>query len=246
MRATEAIHRHARRAACPFVASGVSVYLTQQSAVALHLADMGRFSMRSILRLCVSLAVSVAPLLPAIALAQDSYDYNRNTNFGAIKTFGFKATPPMDPTAEKTTTYDSPLVRERTNAAIAAQLERRGMRRDDHHPDVYVVTHRTFKMDYTYYGGGPYGWGGYYGSGWGGPGWGGWYDGGYVYEELLGTLTVDLEDANTGSLLWRGVETKQVHQSSKPAKRDKRVYDEVSDVFKHFPVPGPVATSGGR
>jgi Domain of unknown function (DUF4136) len=209
-----------------------------------------RFPMRTIPRLCIALAVSVTPLLSVVALAQNSYDYRRNVNFGAIKTFAFKATPPMEPVAEKTTTYDSPLVHERTNAAIAAQLARRGMKRDDQHPDVYVVTHRTYKVEYTYYG--PYGWGGPYGLGWGGyyngyyPGWGGWYNGPSVYEELLGTLTVDLEDAKTGALLWRGIETKRVHQTSKPAKRDKRVFEEVKDVFKHFPTPGAVATTGVR
>ena len=47
-------------------------------------------------------------------------------------------------------------------------------------------------------------------------------------------------------LLWRGIETKRVHQTSKPAKRDKRVFEEVKDVFKHFPTPGVVATTGVR
>ena len=103
------------------------------------------------------------------------------------------------------------------------------------------------KTDYTYYGGwggGPYWWGGYYGAGYY-PGWAG-YGGGYVYEELLGTLTVDVEDAKSGTLLWRGIETGHVHQTSKPEKRDKRVNDEVREVLKHFPVPGAVATSGER
>jgi hypothetical protein len=183
---------------------------------------------------------------------QDSYDYRRGANFANIRTFAFKATPPMAPEAYKTTTYDSPIQRERTNAFIAQQLEARGMKQVDQNPDVYIVTHRTYKTDYTYYGpygwGGPYWWGGYYGAGyypgWGG--WGGWGDG-YVYEELLGTLTVDVEDARTGTLLWRGIETKHVHQSSKPQKRDKRVYEEVAEVFKHFPTtPGAAATSGVR
>jgi hypothetical protein len=201
--------------------------------------------MRTIPRLCIGVAVSVVPFLPVVALAQDSYDYSRNVNFAAIKTYAFKATPPMEPVAEKTTTYDSPLVRERTNAAIARELEARGMRRDDHHPDVYIVTHRTYKVDYTYFGpyygwGGPYPWGGYYA---GYSGWGGWYDGGSVYEELRGTLTVDLEDAETGALLWRGIETKHVHQTSKPEKRDKRVSEEVGEVFKHFPAVGAVAVA---
>jgi hypothetical protein len=198
--------------------------------------------MRTIPRLCIGVAASIAALLPIRALAQDSYDYRRNVNFGSFKTFAFKETPPMAPDAYQTTTYDSPLMRERTNAAIAAQLQARGMRQVDSHPDIYVVTHRTYKMDYTYYGG--YGWGpgwGYYGAGWGG-----WYDPGYVYEELRGTLTVDLEDAKNGALLWRGVETKHVHQTSKPSRRDHHVNEEVTDVFKHFPMPGVVATTGVR
>jgi hypothetical protein len=197
--------------------------------------------MRTIPRGC-GLAVSIALLLSVVVLAQDSYDFRRDVNFAALKTFAFKATPPMEPVAEKTTTYDSPLVRERTNAAIAVQLERRGMKRDDQHPDVYVVTHRTYKMEYTFYGpyAGPYEGGGYY------AGWGGFYGGGYVYEELRGTLTVDLEDAATGALLWRGVETKHVHQTSKPYERDKRVNEEVAKVFRHFPTPGAVATTGAR
>jgi len=204
--------------------------------------------MRTIPRLCIGLAVSAISLGSMAALAQDSYDYRRGVNFAGIRTFAFKETAPMAPEAYKTTTYDSPIQRERTQAAIAAQLEARGLRHDDQHPDVYIVTHRTYKTDYTYYGpygwGGPYWWGGYYAGYY--PGWGyGGYGGGYVYEELLGTLTVDMQDARTGELLWRGIETGRVHQSSKPYKRDKRVNDEVSEVFKHFP-SGAVATSGVR
>jgi hypothetical protein len=163
--------------------------------------------MRTIPRLFIGLALSLAPLVTTAALAQDSYDYRRNTNFEGIRTFAFKATPPMDPVASKTTTYDSPLVRERTNAAIAAQLEARGMRRNDHNPDVYIVSRRSFEMDYSYWGPG-YGWGPYATIGYGGPyyggGWAGWngWNGG-VYAELEGTLTVDIEEARSGELLWR-------------------------------------------
>jgi hypothetical protein len=199
-------------------------------------------SMRTFLRLCIGLAATAPMLLSSAALAQDSYDVRSNVNFAEIKTFAFKATPPMAPVAEKTTTYDSPLVRERTQAAIAAQLESRGLRRNDEHPDVYVVTHRTYKVEYYYpYGwGAPYAWGGSYGLGWGASSYGG------GYEELRGTLTVDLEDAKTGALLWRGVETNRVHQTSKPSKRDKYVNEQVMDVFKHLPIPGAVATTGVR
>ena len=46
-------------------------------------------------------------------------------------------------------------------------------------------------------------------------------------EELRGSLTVDLEDAKTGELLWRGVETKRVHETSKPSKREQVVNEQV-------------------
>ena len=156
---------------------------------------------RTIPRIFIGLAVFLAQLVGTAALAQDSYDYRRDVNFAGIRTFAFKATPPMDPVASKTTTYDSPLVRERTNAAIAAQLESRGMRHVTENPDVYIVSRRSFEVETSYYGPYGYGWGPYAGVGYG-PyygGWGGW--GGWdMYSWLEGTLTVDMEDARTGDL----------------------------------------------
>jgi hypothetical protein len=193
--------------------------------------------MRMVPRIFFGFAFVGGLFISANALGQDGYDVRPNTNFAAIRTYTFKETPPMDAEAAKTTTYDSPLMRERTNAAIAAQLEARGIKRDDANPDAYIVTRRTYKTEVYYY---PYSWGwgyGYYYSGWGG-----WA--GDVYTELRGTLTVDLVDARNGDLLWRGIETKHVHETSNPEHRDKRVADEVSDVFKHFPTMGAVATTG--
>jgi hypothetical protein len=187
-------------------------------------------------------------MVSAAATAQDSFDINRNANFGAIKTFAIKATPPMAPTEAKTTTYDSPIQRDRTFAAIASQLEARGLTRNDEHPDVYVTARRSFYEETYYYG--PYGWGwGPYAPAGYGPYYGsGWWGYGDAYSELRGVLTVDILDAKNGALIWRGVENKHVHQSSKPASRDKRVTEEVADVFKHFPIRGggAVATSGER
>lgn len=202
--------------------------------------------MRTIPRACVGVAAVVACLLATAAFAQDSFDVRRHANFGAIRTYAFKPTPPMAPVENKTTTYDSPLMRDRTNVAIGAQLDARGLKRDDEHPDVYVVTRRTYFTEYTYYGG--YGWGPYIGTYrepyYGNYGWTGWDTN--LYAELRGTLTIDLEDAKTGELLWRGVETKHVHQTSKPERRDRRVADEVTAIFKHFPALGAVATTGVR
>jgi|SRR5580765_2885544 predicted heme/steroid binding protein len=203
--------------------------------------------MRQILRIFTGLAIPAACLVSATALAQDSFDVSRHANFSAIRTYAFKYTPPLAPLEEKTTTYDSPIMRERTDAAIAAQLEARGMKRNDEHPDVYIVSRRAYYTETYYYGPYGWGWGPYAPAGYGpyyGSGWGGW--GGDTYAQLRGTLTVDLVDSKSGAVLWRGVEDKHVHQSSKPASRDRRVGEEVADIFKHFPTIGAVATAGER
>jgi len=177
-------------------------------------------------------------LLSAPAFAQKvTYDINRSANFSQVRTFSIKETPPADPTASKTTAYDSPIVRQNTNAAVAAQLEARGLRRDDVHPDVFITTHRTFQTEYY---------------GWGGPGWGygygywGYGYGSYYLEPIVvGTLVVDITDAETGELMWRGLSERDMHPTSSPEHRLKRINKEVYKIFKKYPY-GTVATSGSE
>lgn len=201
--------------------------------------------MNTIYRILIGLAVST--LLPTPALAQKTtYDVGA-ADFSVLKTFGFKDSPAPPNATEATTAYDSPFVRERTHAAIAAQLEGRGFRRDDGHPDVYVATRRTFKTEYTTYS--SYSWGLGYDYTWGWSpyytGWGAPYGGDtwYTDERTIGTLIVDVENAATGQLIWRGIGEKHVHPLSSPEHRTKRVREEVTKIFRHFP-SGAVATSG--
>ena len=106
--------------------------------------------MTRIARSLVGLAIVAFALCPPTAVAQTtSYDFRQHSDLSRPKTFAFKNTPSARPdTIGQTTTYDSPCVDEGTNIAITKELERRGWRRDDDSPDVYVVTHRTFKTEY--------------------------------------------------------------------------------------------------
>lgn len=191
-------------------------------------------------RAVFGLALCTSCLLLSDALAQTTSDYRRY-NFGAIRTYAFRNDAVPATAADRATTYAGPLMDERTRVAIAAELGRRGWKEDANSPDVYVVARRTFHTEYTYWPG--FGWGGYpywypYGYPVGfGPygGWTGFYDGPYVSEQLRGTLTVDIEDVETGQVIWRGTEERHVHESSSPASRNKRVTREVAEVFKHFP-----------
>ncbi len=190
--------------------------------------------------------LAIATLLPATALAQRvTYDFG-TADLSGLKTFAFKESP-VENATEKTTAYDSPLVEERTQAAIAAQLQARGLRRVDEHPDMYVTTERTFKTEYEVYASPGFGYG--YGYGWGyGPyytGWGPWGGGSYYTEErIMGTLIVDLQNAQTGQLIWRGMAERHVHPMGSASHRTKRVNDEVTKMFRKLPVAGAVATSG--
>ena len=205
--------------------------------------------MKTIQRILIGIAVAV--LVPAAALGQKiTYDIG-HANFHGLKTFAFKESP-TESTTEETTAYDSPLVLQRTRAAITAQLEARGLRLVSESPDIYVTHRRTFKTETIVYSND---WGPTYGYGWGwgwgwGPyytGWGPWYGTTwYTDERTLGTLVVDVQNAATGELLWRGLAEKHVSEHASPERRTKRVDKEVTKMFEKFPytAPAPVATSG--
>ena len=187
------------------------------------------------------IGLTVSTLLPATAMAQKvAYDYSHTENFRSVKTFAFKDARAPETTTEQTTTYDSPFVMERTRAAIASQLQARGLKQVKENPDAYVTARRTFKTEQVLYG--PSGWGPY---GWGWYGWGWGYGGPWYTEDIIkGTLIIDLVDADTGALLWRGLREKTVHPHAKPEKRTEQVYEDVAKIFKKFPAQGAVATSG--
>jgi hypothetical protein len=187
------------------------------------------------------LSTFISLLLATAALAQQApRDIRRGDDLSRLKTFGFEAVKPDDRIREETTTYDSPIMDERTTAAIAAQLESRGLKRNDKDPDVWIVAHRTFGTERTFY---PYPdpW---FANGWGWP-----YGGSrYVFDQAIqgpiyqrriirGRLTIDVKDATNGALLWRGVGGRRAHQTSTPSHRERRVDDEVADVFEGFPLP---------
>ena len=202
--------------------------------------------MRAIVRTLIGLAVAASSLAPVSAAAQDNYDFRKGVDLSRPKTFAFKNLGPAAAASDRDSNYDSPFVDERTNIAIATQLERRGWTQTNEHPDFYIITRRTYQKEYTVYG--PYWgasnwpiswWGPYYG--WNGPVYvdrlGMWNSWGptYVDEDIRGTLTIDLENAATGELVWRGVGTRDVHEHSKASSQTKHVNHEVADIFEHFP-----------
>jgi hypothetical protein len=158
-------------------------------------------------------------LAPAVLLAQKtSFDYDKTANFAAFKTYALK----------DGTKVGDPLIDGRIVAAIETELAAKGMKASAANPDVTVVYHIAFdkQQDITAYttGRGGYRWGG---------GWG--TTDVRVNEILVGTLVIDIADANKGELAWRGIGVKEVDVQAKAEKRDKNISAAVKKILKDFP-----------
>jgi hypothetical protein len=163
--------------------------------------------------------------LPAIAAAQKTtYDYDKTATFTQFKTYSWKEGTPT-----KNELLDKRLV-----AAIEDQMAKKGLVKNDTAPDVFVVFHIAFdeQKDISSYSTGPM-YGGY-GYGWGG-GWGSTTTDVRVREILVGTLAIDLIDANKKAVAWRGLGTKEIDTNAKPEKRDQNINKAVEKIFKNYP-----------
>jgi Domain of unknown function (DUF4136) len=168
--------------------------------------------------------VMLAVAAPPATFAQSvKADYDKATDFAKYKTFSFK----------KGTDAPTPFAQERIQAAITAQLKERGIVPSDA-PDLHVYTHTKLstqqRVDVT-----SYGYGGY-------PGWGGW-GGGFgsssvmVTDVPMGTVMIDVVDAKTDALVWRGIASDTLSTNPTPEKSEKRINKAMSKLFYKFPLP---------
>jgi len=163
------------------------------------------------------LAVFLA--LPA-TMAQVQTDYDHDVDFSRFKTWAWMEGTPAQ----------SAFAQQRIETAIEIKLAEKGLTRTDGQPDLFVVTHvsrsteKQVDASYMSYGG-YYGWGGW------GAGWGSTYVN--VREIPVGSLVVDLVDAEKNELVWRGMASDTL--SEKTQKNEKKVKKAVSKMFHRFP-----------
>jgi hypothetical protein len=163
----------------------------------------------------------------AAAFAQDvKTDYDKSADFGAIKTFAVKIG----------TSWNNQISEKRITDEITQTLTEKGWKAVDADPDALVLLHgateKQKNLNTFYSGMGGYGAYGY--RGWGGMGGMGTATT-TVSEYLVGTLVVDIFDAKTKSLLFRGTASDEI--SDKPEKNIKKVEKASNKMFKNFP-PG--------
>jgi hypothetical protein len=170
--------------------------------------------------------VAALALASTAAVAQDvKTDYDKTANFAAIKTFQAKIA----------TGWGNQISEKRVLDEFTQALTEKGWKSVDANPDAVVLLHGATEKQKslnTFYSGGGYGGYGY--RGWGGMGGMGTATT-TTSEFLVGTLVVDIYDAKTKSLMFRGTATDEL--SDKPEKNQKKLQKASDKMFKDFP-PG--------
>jgi hypothetical protein len=145
-------------------------------------------------------------------------DYDRAANFSQYKTYSW----------EKVQTAD-PLWVDRIKAAVNAALAAKGWTQVESGGDISIIAmeiNRDHQILNTYYDD--------FGGGWRWRGFGGFGESTTTSDTYtVGTLVVDLFDAKTKNLVWRGVSSGML--SDKSDKNINNLNRGVQKMFQHFP-----------
>jgi hypothetical protein len=155
------------------------------------------------------------------------YDFDTEADFNAYRSYVWLEQPTTAVGDAKAAQRTNTLLDKRIKTAVDAELAARGMTLVTENPDLLVVYHTGLdrKIDvtdwgYTYprY---PYG---------------GWYGGQVdVYEYNEGTLIVDLIDAKSDQLVWRGTATKVIDETATTEEREANLREVMARLFENYP-----------
>lgn len=173
------------------------------------------------MRLTSLVTVACLTLAAVTLTAQNiTFDFDKTANFAGFKTYAWT----------RGTVVNDALNHKRIVSAIDTQLVQRGLAQVESGSDILVAYHASFDRDLQVNG---------FATGWGpyrfGPS-----ASGYARTEqiLVGTLAVDIVDARTKTIVWRGVASKDINVNAKPQERDKNINRAAAKLFKNYP---PVA-----
>ncbi len=168
---------------------------------------------------------AVAVLIAVPAAAQKvQIDYDKTVDFSKYKTFAWGESP------ETSLRRVSPLMHSRLKNAIEDEFAKGGIMQvePNENPDFFITYHTNSKDEVRYnttslgYGYGP-----------------GWYWGGGLgsstttaYTYTKGTLIIDIWDAKTKNLIWRGVSTATVPEN--PEKGAKLIDKTIEKLAKRW------------
>jgi hypothetical protein len=159
-------------------------------------------------------------LLGTMTLAQSvSYDFDRSTNFSRFNTYAWG----------RGTELADRLNHQRVVRSIEHQLALKGLVKTATlaHADILVSYHASFDRNLRIDA---------YSSNWGGPLAGRMRSGAARTQQVVsGTLVVDITDASSTNIVWRGVASSELNPTASPDKRDKNISKTAQKLFKNYP-----------
>ena len=174
-----------------------------------------------------TLAAGACVVLAGCSEYDIKYDYDVDSNFTAYHTYAWIPVTINEGSVNANTALQkNTLLDKRIRGAVDGQMLAKGFKLDEQNPDVLVVYHTGMQnqVDVT-------DWGySYAGSYWG---WAGRDIDVYNYTE--GTLIVDLVNAKSKQLAWRGSATGVVEPGKSPEEVQERINDVVAQIFANYP-----------
>jgi hypothetical protein len=164
--------------------------------------------------------IACLTLVGTLALAQEvTYDYDHTANFSAYKKYAWTSG----------TELPDELSHDRVVRSVDTRLQEKGLARvePDASPDVLVAYHAAFDKNLRIDG---------FSTGWGPFGLGPDRTAtARVQQILVGALVVDIRDARTRALVWRGMAAGDVKATDKPDQRDKKITRATEKMFRNYP-----------
>ncbi len=161
-------------------------------------------------------ALFIIVVLTGCSSIDVSTNFDADNDFTGYKTFAWM----KEDTSGKEYAYDGPLD-EQIRSAVDTQLESSGLTRADGPADVLVVYHAGGEQQVE-------------AADWGSGGWWG-RGGGEENTYHKGTLIVDLVDAATRKLVWRGTATRALSEEPSPGTQKDTIDKAVEKMFKKYP-----------
>jgi hypothetical protein len=170
------------------------------------------------MRLAALATAAGITLLSPVAIAQNvGYDYDRTADFSRFKTYSW---------VDGSRLADE-LNHQRVVRAIDMQMMSKGLQSVGRsaNPDVLVSYHASFDRDLQI---------DVFGNGFGR--FGGMRNATATTQEVItGTIVVDVRDARTNAIVWRGMASKEINVKTSPEKREKEINKAAEKVFKNYP-----------
>jgi Domain of unknown function (DUF4136) len=170
--------------------------------------------------------LALAALFAACSSTKPAIDFDPQANFSTYKTWNWL---PGGPPETGDRQLDSPEVRERLKRGIEDEFAARGFRTNAESPDFYVFYHAALNqaisernienyyqyMNYTVFV----------------P----WVTSSYTETWDVGTLIIDVFDAKTRTLVWRGTGQTKMNAQAGPRENEPLIRKGIREMLKEFP-----------